>query len=269
MTTVWEPDLVGDDLIALSRSLGDPAKDLVILAEGNTSELLNDGRIAVKASGAYLSETTRADFVVTEIEPLIAVMEDDRADQEDLTALLDAGVHDGVRRRGSIETLVHAAVQSVQAGQAGQAGRSDRPAGFVAHTHPTPVVGLLASVHAATAFDEWVYSDEAIVIGVPLFVPYAAPGIDLGRLFLARLRAYADEHGSLPSTVLLGNHGMVAIADSARAAEAITLMTVKGARVRLDALSAGGVQGLGDDTVSHYFERTDMIERRRNLAGTT
>ncbi|MCS5721010.1 class II aldolase/adducin family protein [Herbiconiux sp. CPCC 203407] len=263
MTTTWHPDLVSDELIALSRSLGDPAKDLVILAEGNTSELLGDGRIAVKASGAYLSETTRADFVVTEIEPLIAVMEDERADQEDLTALLDAGVHDGARRRGSIETLVHAAVQSVQA------GLSEQPAAFVAHTHPTPVVGLLASVHAATAFDEWVYSDEAIVIGTPLFVPYAAPGIDLGRLFLARLRSYADERGALPSAVLLGNHGMLAIADSARAAEAITLMTVKGARVRIDALSAGGVQGLGGDTVSHYFERTDMIERRRNLAGTT
>ena len=257
MTTAWQPGVVSDELIALSRSLGDPAKDLVILAEGNTSELLADGRIAVKASGAYLSEIIRDDFVVTEVEPLIAVMEDKRADQEVLTALLDAGVHDGARRRGSIETLVHAAVQSVQ------------PTAFVAHTHPTPVVGLLASVHAAKAFEQWVYSDEAVVIGVPLFVPYAAPGIDLGRLFLARLRAYAEQHGFLPSSVLLGNHGMVAIADGPRAAEAITLMTVKGARVRLDALSAGGVRGLGSDTVSHYFERTDMIERRRNLAGTT
>ncbi|MFB2585795.1 class II aldolase/adducin family protein [Herbiconiux liukaitaii] len=255
MTTTWQPELTSDELVALARSLGDPVKDLVILAEGNTSQRLGDGRIAVKASGAYMAATTRDDFVVTEVDPLIALLEDDRATQEDVTSLLDAGVHEGVRRRGSIETLVHAAVQSV------------RPTAFVAHTHPTPVVGLLASVHAATAFDEWVYSDEAVVIGTPLFVPYAAPGIDLGRLFLERLRGYVDVHDSLPSCVLLGNHGMVAIADSWRAAEAITLMTVKGARVRLDALSVGGVQGLGDDTVSHYFERTDFIERRKNLSG--
>ncbi|GAA2226887.1 class II aldolase/adducin family protein [Herbiconiux moechotypicola] len=256
MATTWQPELVSDELVALTTTLGDPAKDLVILAEGNTSERLPDGRIVVKASGSYMSSATRDDFVVTEVEPLIAMMEDASKTQEDLTALLDAGVQSGARRRGSIETLVHAAVQSVA------------PTAFVAHTHPTPVVGLLASVHAETAFDEWVYSDEAVVIGVPLFVPYAAPGIDLGRVFLSRLREYTEKRGELPSSIVLGNHGMVAVAGSAQAAEAITLMTVKGARVRLDALSIGGVQGLGDDTVAHYFERTDMVERRKNLAGT-
>jgi rhamnose utilization protein RhaD (predicted bifunctional aldolase and dehydrogenase) len=183
-------------------------------------------------------------------------MEDAASTQEDLTALLDAGEHAGARRRGSIETLVHAAVQAVQ------------PTAFVAHTHPTAVVGVLASVHAETAFAEWVYSDEAIVIGTPLFVPYAAPGIDLGRIFLQRLRGYVDANGQLPSVVLLGNHGMVAIAGSASAAEDITLMTVKGARVRVQAMSIGGVQGLGADSVAHYFARTDMAERRKNLAGT-
>ena len=257
MTTTWQPELVGDEIVALSRALGDPAKDLVILAEGNTSERLSDGRIIVKTSGSFLAETTREDFVVTEVEPLIELMEDDRSTQEDVTAMLDAGVRQGARRRASIETLVHAAVQSV------------RPTAFIAHTHPTAVVGLLSSIHAETAFDHWVYSDEAVVIGSPLFVPYAAPGIDLGRLFLARLRGYVDERGELPSAVLLGNHGMVAIAGDASAAMAITLMTVKGAAVRQVALSVGGVQGLDADTVAHYFERTDMAERRRNLSGTT
>jgi hypothetical protein len=28
------------------------------------------------------------------------------------------------------------------------------------------------------------------------------------------------------------------------------------------------VTGLCDDAVAHYFERTDMAERRKNLAGT-
>lgn len=256
MATSWQPELVGDELVALSRALGEPGMDLVILAEGNTSERISDGRIVVKTSGSFLAETTREDFVVTEVEPLIAIMEDDRSTQEDVTAALDAGVHGGARRRASIETLVHAAVQSV------------RPAAFVAHTHPTALVGILSSIHAATAFDQWVYSDEAVVIGAPLFVPYAAPGIDLGRLFLDRLRGYVDERGELPSAVLLGNHGMVAIASNAAAAMAITVMTVKGARVRQAALSVGGVQGLDADTVAHYFERTDMAERRKNLSGT-
>lgn len=256
MASSWQPDLISDQLIALTRALGDPAKDLVILAEGNTSQRLDDGRIAVKASGAYLAAATRDDFVIAEVQPLIDLISDPESTQEDLTALLDAGEHGGVRRRGSIETLVHAAVQSVL------------PTPWVAHTHPTALLGLLASVHAEAAFAEWVYSDEAIVIGVPLFVPYAAPGIDLGRVFLERLRAYADEKGELPSAVLLGNHGMVAIGGSAEAVEAITLMTVKGARARVQALSIGGMQGLGSEAVAHYFERTDMAERRKKLAGT-
>ena len=256
MATIWQPELVTDDLVALTRMLGEPAKDLVILAEGNTSSRLADGRVVVKASGAYMSSATRDDFVVTDVAPLIEMMDDPASSQEDLTTLLDAGEHDGIRRRGSIETLVHVAVHSV------------RPTAYVAHTHPTAVLGLLASVHAESAFAEWVYSDEAVVIGVPLFVPYAAPGIALGRLFLERLRGYVAEHDELPSLILLGNHGIVAVGGSAAAVEAITLMAVKGARTRVQALSIGGVVGLGDDAVSHYFERTDMVERRKNLAGT-
>lgn len=256
MTTIWQPDLVTEDLIALTRALGDPVKDLVILAEGNTSKLLDDGRIVVKASGAYMAAVTRDDFVVTEVAPLIELIEQTSSTQEDLTTMLDAGEHDGVRRRGSIETVVHAAVQAV------------RPTKYVAHTHPTAVLGLLTSIHAETAFAQWVYSDEAVVIGVPLFVPYAAPGIDLGRIFLECLRGYVAEQGELPSLVLLANHGMVAIAGSADGAEAITLMTVKSARARVQALSIGGVRGLGDDVVSHYFKRTDMAERRKKLAAT-
>ena len=256
MPTQWQPELISDELVALTRSLGEPAKDLVILAEGNTSQRLADGRIAVKTSGSYMAASTTQEFVVVDVDPLVALMESESTTQAELTAMLDGGEHDGIRRRASIETLVHAAVQSVGA------------TAFVAHTHPTAIVSLLASVHAATAFDEWVYSDEAVVIGVPLFVPYAEPGIKLGRLFLTKLREYVELNGELPSLVLLGNHGMVAIAGSAAGAEAITLMAVKGARVRLEALSVGGVQGLGGDTVKHYFEREDMAERRKQLAGT-
>ena len=255
MSTRWQPELIDPELIELSRSLGDPSKDLVILAEGNTSQRVDDETIAVKTSGSYLSNVAAEDFVVTEIEPIMAMMDDPAATQSDLSALLDAGEHAGARRRGSIETLVHAAVHSIA------------PARYIAHTHPTPVVSLLASIHAATAFDVWVYSDEAVVIGRPLFVPYAEPGIALGRVFAERLRQAVAENGEAPSLILLGNHGIVARANTAEAAEAITLMAVKGSRIRLNALAAGGISGLGADTVSHYFERADMAERRRTLAG--
>lgn len=261
MPTSWSPDLVSDDLLALTRLLGRPGLDLAILAEGNTSELLDDGRLVVKASGANLANSTKDDFVVVDVDEVMALVDDPGATQADLTAALvaeDATRADGGARRGSIETLVHAAVARL----ARQVGGMR----FVGHTHPTDVVGLLASVHAANAWSRLVYSDEAVVIGHPLFVPYATPGIDLGRVYAAQLREYVEEHGRLPQLVLLGNHGIVAIAPTAAGVEAVSLMAVKGARVRTAALSVGGLAPLGAADVAKFFARDDVAERRTNLA---
>jgi rhamnose utilization protein RhaD (predicted bifunctional aldolase and dehydrogenase) len=235
--------------------LGVREKDFVILAEGNASQRLDDARIVVKASGAKMASATKDEFVVCEVQPLVDLMDSSEATQQDLIAHLDAGEHKGVRRRGSIETLIHVAVQSI------------RPTAFVGHTHPTPLVALLASVHQETAFDTFVYSDEAIVIGSALYVPYAQPGIDLGRVFLSALREYFSTHDDLPSLVLLGNHGIVALADTTDGVEAVTEMAYKGAQVRLQALAAGGAMPLSSEAVKSYFEREDMAERRRNLSG--
>lgn len=254
MTSRHEPGLVSDDLLTLTRSLGRPERDLVILAEGNTSELLGDGRLMVKASGSRMRDATAEDFVVVDLPPLVDLLSSPTATQDDLTAALDAGEVDGRRRRGSIETLVHVAVQAVGAST------------FVGHTHPTAVIGLLASIHAESAFDYAAYSDEAVVVGRPLYVPYASPGIDLGRLFHARLQEYADRHGALPQLVTLGNHGIVAIAPTAEGVDAISDMAVKAAQVRTAAYSIGGVVPLSSESLDTFFARTDIVERRGNIA---
>lgn len=255
MHTHWSPDTVSAELLAMTQSLGVREKDFVILAEGNTSELIEEGRIVVKASGARMASASADDFVVCDVDALVALMDAADSTQDDLIEALDAGVQGGERRRGSIETLIHVAVQSL------------RPTRFVGHTHPTPLVSLLASVHQETAFESFVYSDEAIVIGTTLYVPYAQPGIDLGRVFLHSLRDYWAAHHDLPSLILLGNHGIVALAENTEGIEAITEMAYKGAQVRLQALAAGGAKPLSAEAVKSYFEREDMIERRRNLSG--
>jgi rhamnose utilization protein RhaD (predicted bifunctional aldolase and dehydrogenase) len=255
MTAVWDPGVVSEDLLALTRSLGERSRDLVILAEGNTSQRLPDGRVTVKASGSSMRTATAEDFVVVDVDPLVELMSSPTATQADLTAALDAGEHGGRRRRASIETLVHVAAQAFA------------PTPFVGHTHPTAVVGLLASVHAATAWDRHVYSDEAVVVGRPLYVPYASPGIDLGRTYLEALRQHVDAHGELPTLVLLGNHGIVVNAPSAAGVEAVSEMAVKGALVRTAAYSVGGAAPLETSSVDTFFAREDIIERRAHLAG--
>jgi rhamnose utilization protein RhaD (predicted bifunctional aldolase and dehydrogenase) len=254
VTARHEPAQVSADLIALTRSLGDPAKEQVILAEGNTSQLLDDGRLVVKASGSRMRDATAEDFVVVDLPPLVDLIRSESATQADLTAALDAGEIDGRRRRGSIETLVHVAVQAVQ------------PAAYIGHTHPTEVVGLLASSQAETAFARAAYSDEAVVIGRPLFVPYAQPGIDLGRLFFQRLVNHVERSGQLPQLVLLANHGIVAIAPTADGVEGLCEMAVKAAKVRRIAWSVGELTPLTDEAIDKFFGRDDIAERRGNLS---
>ena len=257
MPAVHDPSLVSQDLIEFTRALGDPAADLAILAEGNSSTRLSDGRLVVKASGSNLLSVTEQDFVVVDVDPLVALMTDDASTQRQLTAELDAGLVDGVRKRGSIEALVHAAVHAL-------APDGSAPL-YVGHTHPTAVVGLLASVVAETAWSQWVYSDEAVVIGRPLYVPYAQPGIDLGRIYYRALADRVQETGAIPELILLGNHGIVATSATAAGVLAISAMAVKGARVRTAAYSVGGVAPLPAESVAKFFARDDIVERRGNL----
>jgi rhamnose utilization protein RhaD (predicted bifunctional aldolase and dehydrogenase) len=145
--------------------------------------------------------------------------------------------------------------------------RAFAPARFVAHTHPTAVISLLASRYAEEAFHVAAYSDEAVLLGNPLYVPYAPPGIELGRLFHQRLRERFDETGEVPSLILLGNHGAVAVSQTTAGAEAITLMAVKAARVRLGAYAVGGLVGLDRGHVDDYLAREDFSERHEILSG--
>ncbi|WP_083449796.1 class II aldolase/adducin family protein [Luteipulveratus mongoliensis] len=252
MPTTWSPELVSPDLLDLTHTLGEPARDLAVLAEGNTSELLDDGRLVVKASGANLASATAEDFVVVDVAEVMAVVESPDSTQSELSAVLVAS--DGVRR-ASIETVVHAAVHAAAGG-----------ARFIGHTHPTDVVGLLASVRAKEAWQQLVYSDEAVVVGRPLFVPYASPGLALGRTYLGALRSYVAEHDALPQLVLLANHGIVAIAPTAVGVEAVSTMAVKGALVRATAYAVGGLAPLTDEQVTTFFARDDIAARRTDLA---
>jgi rhamnose utilization protein RhaD (predicted bifunctional aldolase and dehydrogenase) len=255
MTAHWHPELVSDELLTLTISLGDPGRKLAILAEGNTSERLPDGRLVVKSSGASLAGATRDDFVTIDIDEIAAILQDPEADQDSLTRALDAGVQGGAHRRASIESLMHAAIQAVT------------PVKFIGHTHPTAVLGLVSSVHAETAYELPAYSDEAVVIGRPLFVRYAQPGIALGRAVFEALRRRVAEDGDAPSLILLGNHGIVAVGPSAAAVEGVTDMAVKAAEVRIGALSAGGLVPVPADSMKTFFAREDIAERRRDLNG--
>ena len=254
MSVDHRPADVPAELVDLTRRLGDPAADLVLLAEGNTSARLPDGTFAIKASGARMDEATADDFVIADPEPLLAVLSDPMASQEALTALLDAGPDESGRpRRASIETLVH--LVALEYGQAT----------WVAHTHPTAVVGQLASARAEELWAAPLFPDEAVVLGPPAWVPYAAPGLALGRAVVASVTEYAVREGHPPRLILLGNHGIVALGATPAETAAITMMCVKAARVRAFALATGRLAFLDGGHARALAGRGDEAERRARL----
>ena len=247
MTFAVRPSEVPAELVALTRRIGDPAADLVVLAEGNTSVRLGDDRFVVKASGSRMDLAEAGDFVVGELPELVDVLERGGTDQETLSRLLSAG-----DSRASIETLVH--VVALAAG-----------ATWVAHTHPTAVVGLLAVREADELWSAPLFPDEAVVLGEPVWVPYAAPGIALGTAVHAAVRERLDRDGVAPRLVLLGNHGIVALGATATEVETITTMAVKAARVRSVGLGAGTLAPLDAAHARDLAARPDEAARRTRL----
>jgi ribulose-5-phosphate 4-epimerase/fuculose-1-phosphate aldolase len=81
------------------------------------------------------------------------------------------------------------------------------------------------------------------------------------------LKSRVDEDGDMPALIVLGNHGIVAIGPTAEAVEGVTEMAVKGAEVRIAALSTGGLVALPAESMKAFFARDDIAERRRDLKG--
>lgn len=248
-----------DQLLALTAEVGDPVKDYVILAEGNTSTRIDRGSMWVKASGVRLEHADGPDaFVAVELEPLMrALRGQDQVADADLPGLLaDARLADqSSDRTPSIETFVHAICLELGGAE------------FVAHTHPTAVNRLLCARDAQAMYSSVLFPDEAVVCGpVPLFVPYDEPGLPLGRLMLDRFQAFLDEHGAPPRLVLLANHGIVALGGTPAEVAAITAMAVKGARIRSGTLAAGGPAFLGAEQAARLFGREDEQARLKGLA---
>ena len=207
----------------------------------------------VKASGCSLATLTAADLISAPIAPLVALLDDESAGDEEVAAVYAAMSQAG--RRPSVEAVLHAAILS------------RTPAMCIAHTHPVAVNQLLCSTSAELLVAGSLFPDQIVMLGRrQLLLPYVDPGLRLARAMRAGIDDFIEAEGTHPRIAYLRNHGLFAIGSSAADARQLTEMAVKVAMVLQGAIAAGGPVFMSAEAVARIDGRPDEHYRRGMLS---
>lgn len=240
-------------LVTMSRSLGDPARDYVILGEGNTSARVDADTFWVKGSGAELRTIDASSFVHVRFDRVLELLgTGDLGDDEIRAGLEAAKVDPGTPARPSVETVLHALALQLEG------------VNFVGHTHPSAVNAVLCSQKAEEASAGRLFPDHIVYCGpASVYVPYTDPGLPLARKVRDLINCYMDEYQEVPKVIMMQNHGLIALGKTAREVENVTAMAVKAACVLQGAYVFGGPRFLGLQDVQRIHTRPDELHRRK------
>ena len=246
-------------LVDMSRTLGDPAHDYAILGEGNSSARIDTESFWVKASGAEMRTIDANGFVQIRFDRVLSMLEfEELTDDQIKEGLNGARVDPKATARPSVETVLHALI--LQLGNRYEGAQVN----FVGHTHPTAVNAILCSQRAEEAIAGRLFPDEIVYCGpAPVFIPYIDPGLPLARAVRDAIDEYLDEYKETPKVVLMQNHGLFALGKTASEVENITAMYVKTARVILGAYNLGGPRFMTPQAVERIHTRPDELYRRQ------
>ncbi|MGD9048971.1 MAG: class II aldolase/adducin family protein [Anaerolineae bacterium] len=242
-----------EQLIAMSRTLGDPALDYAILGEGNSSAQADANTFWVKASGAEMRTIDAGGFVQVHFDRVLSMLTvDGLTDAQVKAGLEEARVDPNATARPSVETVLHALALQLEG------------INFVGHTHPTAVNAILCSQKAKEAIAGRLFPDEIVYCGpAPVYIPYSDPGVPLAQVVRDEIDRHLDEYRVLPKVILMQNHGLIALGKTASEVENITAMYVKTARVILGAYALGGPRFLRPQDVDRIHTRPDELYRRK------
>ena len=240
----------------LAHWLGDPTRDLAILAEGNVSAGVGDkSTFWLKSSGSSLGTMRPDEFVLMDTARSLHILEYASLPDAEIKRLLFAARVDDT---GPLYPSTEAALHAVCLTEGG--------AGAVGHTHPTPFLSLLCSQGAEAALAGRLFPDEIVVCGIaPCFVPYTDPGPPLARASREAIRAYVGQWGEPPKVVLLQNHGLFALGRDTDEVKRVTAMAVKVARALLGTFALGGPHFLTNAQAERIQTRPDEHFRQAKL----
>lgn len=244
-----------NQLTELSHYLGEPSRNLAILGEGNTSGRLDDTTFYVKASGQHLGAIAPVGFCAVRFDRILPCFDKpDMSDTEVKQALLECKAGDISEVMPSVETFFHAYLLTLP------------NVNYIGHTHPIAVNAILCSNKAKEAVSGRLFPDEIVCCGVaPCFVEYTDPGIVLSKLIKKRVEEFFEEYGEWPKTILMQNHGLIALGKTVKDVKTVTSMYVKVARTIIGTYSMGGPNFLTDAHVNRIHTRPDEHYRQRQI----
>lgn len=246
-----------EQLIDMSHRLGMEERALVILGEGNTSAKIDESTFFVKASGTQLGCITPAGVVEVNAPAVLEMLDGPELSDTEIKERLRAAMVDPTGPYlPSIETVFHAYLLSLPGVR------------FVGHTHPVSVNSLLCSNGWRVYTIARLFPDEVVCCGIaPAFVEYTDPGVKLAHKIREVVQEYMDEYGVRPKAVLMQNHGLIAIGDTAKEVESITLMWDKTAKIIAGTLHFGGPHYLSDECARRIISRPDEEQRKKLIEG--
>jgi rhamnose utilization protein RhaD (predicted bifunctional aldolase and dehydrogenase) len=243
-------------LLKLSLDLGREDRGLAILGEGNTSCRLDADTFLIKASGSSLANLREEQLVVCKFSVLLPLLKADNVSDSEMEKALLASRVDANAPKPSIEALFHAYLLSLPDIE------------VVGHTHPLAINQILcAGDELGHKFAvERRFPDEIVCCGAKsVLAPYADPGAPLSRAIALETDKFITAENRPPRTILLQNHGLIALGASMGAVLATTLMAEKAAQIFVGALSLGKCTTLSPTNIARIDSRPDEHYRQRML----
>ncbi len=247
-----------DNLVSMTRALGQPELDYVIIGEGNTSQRIDSETFWVKASGRQMQTIDRSGFVAMRFKPLLDLLDNPPNSAAQVQqVMMDARTEASASNRPSVEATFHAVLLA------------DCGARVIAHTHPVAVNQVMCSSRAEQFAHHRLFPDDVVLCGPEsVFVPYTDPGLPLAIAIRERVRAFTERYGEPPKTILMANHGLIALAQTHEEALNITAMAVKAAAIFMGACAIGEPVFMAEADVLHIHRRPDEIYRRGLFAAS-
>lgn len=243
-----------NELTQLTQTFGDTTNNYVIVGEGNTSARIDSETFYVKASGQQMGNISETGFVAVQFAPILKMLEGMPTADEQKAILNSAKINSNESRSPSIETSFHGMLLH------------ECDVNFVGHTHPTAINQILCSSRAEHYAKNRHFPDEVVLCGPEsVLVDYASPGLILAKKIRAKVRAYIKEWGTPPKVILLKNHGLIVIGNTAKEVMNITAMAVKSAEIYVGACAIGDPVPMTRSEIMEIYERPDEHYRLKQF----